>query len=118
MNTYEVQQMESEIRNYRSPRLATLKAIPSLTRSSSFQRRSGTAPPVFPFEHHRCARRRAHVAIDVAKPLRRGVLLKTRRDGNPEWFDIQYEKLPFYCLSCGVMGHSELECAQPLVRND
>ena len=61
---------------------------------------------------------RAHVAIEVAKPLRRGVLLKTRRDGNPEWFDIQYEKLPFYCLSCGVMGHSELECAQPLVRND
>jgi len=64
-----------------------------------------------------CSFLRAHVAIEVAKPLRRGVLLKTRRDGNPEWFDIQYEKLLFYCLSCGVMGHSELECAQPLVRN-
>jgi hypothetical protein len=61
---------------------------------------------------------RAHVAIEMAKPLRRGVLLKTKRDGNPEWFNIQYEQFPFYCLSCSIMGHSELECAQPLDCND
>jgi hypothetical protein len=61
---------------------------------------------------------RARVAIDVVKPLRRGVLLKTRKEGNPEWFEIQYEKLPFYCLSCGIMGHSELECDKPVIRND
>lgn len=53
---------------------------------------------------------RARVAIDVVKPLRRGVLLKTKKDASPEWFDIQYEKLPFFCMSCGIMGHSELEC--------
>lgn len=60
---------------------------------------------------------RARVAIDVSKPLRRGVLLKTRRDAEPEWFDLQFEKLPFYCLSCGVMGHSEMECAHPVIRD-
>jgi hypothetical protein len=31
---------------------------------------------------------RARVAIDVAKALRRGVLLKTRKDIEPKWFDI------------------------------
>lgn len=61
---------------------------------------------------------RAWVAVEVAKAMRRGVLLKTRKDGNPEWFDIQYKKLPFYYLSCDIMGHSELECDKPVVRND
>lgn len=45
------------------------------------------------------------------------MLLKTRKDADPEWFDIQYEKLPFYCLACGTMGHSELECDKPVMRN-
>ena len=43
---------------------------------------------------------------------------ENRKDDNPEWFDIQYEKLPFYCMSCGVMEHSELECEKPAARND
>lgn len=60
---------------------------------------------------------RARVAIEVMKPLRRGVLLKTRKEAEPKWFDIQYEKLPFYCLAFGimVMGHSELDCDKPVV---
>jgi hypothetical protein len=57
------------------------------------------------------------VAIEVAKALRSGVLLKMRRDVEPEWFDIQYEKLPFFCLSCGIMGHLELDCDKPVVCN-
>jgi hypothetical protein len=60
---------------------------------------------------------RARVAIEIAKPVRRGVLLKTRKDSAPKWFDIEYEKLPFYFSSCGIMGHSHLECDKPLIRN-
>jgi len=60
---------------------------------------------------------RAQVAIEVAKPMRRGVLSKTKKDADPVWFDLQYEKMSFYCLSCGIMGHSELECGKPVVRN-
>jgi hypothetical protein len=52
----------------------------------------------------------------VAKPIRRGVLLKTKKEGNPEWFDIQYEKHPFFCKACGIMGHSELECNKKVAR--
>jgi hypothetical protein len=61
---------------------------------------------------------RACVTIDVNRPLRRGVLLKTKKTGDPDWFDIQYEKLPYYCMSYGVMGHSELQCALPIIRNE
>ena len=60
---------------------------------------------------------RARVAIDINKPIKRGVLLRMSRDGEPEWFDAQYEKLPFLCFSCGMLGHSGLECGTPAVRN-
>jgi hypothetical protein len=60
---------------------------------------------------------RGRVSIELAKPLRTRVLLKTTKNEPPDWFDIEYEKLPFFCLSCGVMGHSHLECDKPLVRN-
>lgn len=60
---------------------------------------------------------RARVGIDIAKPVRRGVLLKTDKNKPPEWFTVQYEKLPFFCKSCGVIGHSELVCSTPAQRN-
>lgn len=61
---------------------------------------------------------RARVAIEVDKPLRRGVLLCMSKAEEPRWFAVQYEKLPFYCFACGVMGHSEVECHHPVHRND
>ncbi|CAO2039933.1 unnamed protein product [Urochloa humidicola] len=60
---------------------------------------------------------RARVAVEIDKPLRRGVLLKTDRTKPPEWYKIQYEKLPFYCYSCGLLGHTDLLCPNPAPRN-
>jgi hypothetical protein len=37
------------------------------------------------------------------------VLLQTNRSGRKDWLDLQYEKLPFYYKSCGIMGHSKLD---------
>lgn len=54
---------------------------------------------------------RGRVTVELTKPLRRGVMLKPDRNSSPEWLDAQYEKLPFYCFSCGVIGHTEVECA-------
>ena len=51
------------------------------------------------------------------KPLERGVMLKPDKNSKPEWFEIQFEKLPFYCFSCGIMGHTELDCPTPAPRN-
>jgi hypothetical protein len=61
---------------------------------------------------------RARVSVVINKPIKRGVLLKMSKTGDPEWFDAQYEKLPFICFSCGIMGHSEIECANPAPRNE
>lgn len=57
---------------------------------------------------------RACVAMEINKLINRGVLLKLTRYGEPEWFDAQYEKLPFFCFSCGIMGHLELDCENPV----
>ena len=47
---------------------------------------------------------RARVAIEVNKPIKRGVLLRMSRDREPEWFDAQYEKLPFLCVLLWYVG--------------
>jgi hypothetical protein len=61
---------------------------------------------------------RARVAIEIDKPLRRGVLLHMSRSEEPKWFVVQYERLPFYCFASGIMGHSEIECPSPVPRNE
>jgi hypothetical protein len=61
---------------------------------------------------------RARVAIELDKPIRRGVTLRMSRNEDPRWFQAQYEKLPYYCFACGVMGHSEVECLHPVERDE
>lgn len=46
----------------------------------------------------------ARVATELEKPLRRGVLLRMSKTEEPKWFVVQYEKLPYYCFACGVLG--------------
>lgn len=57
---------------------------------------------------------RARVGIHLSKPIKRGVLLRMDKKEEPKWFDAQYEKL---CFSCGLIGHSEVECETPAPRN-
>lgn len=61
---------------------------------------------------------RARLAIEVDKPIRRGVFLRMNKNEEARWFKIQYEKLPYICFSCGKMGHSELECHAPAERDE
>lgn len=51
---------------------------------------------------------RLRVEIDVSKPIRRGIL--TRSKDKQLWFDVRYEKLPNYCCWCGGFDHVEREC--------
>lgn len=60
----------------------------------------------------------ARVAIEIDKPLRRGVLLWMSKTEEPRWFQAQYEKLPYYCFACGMISHSELECPTPVALDD
>ncbi|KAE8778582.1 hypothetical protein D1007_48482 [Hordeum vulgare] len=56
---------------------------------------------------------RARVEVDVDKPFRRGVTVFSQRRNTTEWFEVQYENLPHYCFSCGILGHSSIECKNP-----
>jgi hypothetical protein len=60
----------------------------------------------------------ARVLVDMFKPLQRGIMLKKDKSSlPPEWFAIQYENLPFFCFSCGLIGHLENSCPDLQLRD-
>nr|GME00553.1 uncharacterized protein LOC109189671 [Ipomoea batatas] len=56
---------------------------------------------------------RIRVALNIAKPLRKGMRLKKN---NGEWFstEFRYERLPTFCFLCGLIGHGEKLCVKSL----
>ncbi|CAN6239058.1 unnamed protein product [Urochloa humidicola] len=61
---------------------------------------------------------RARIIIPLNEPLPRGVSVFSSRRQRREWYDVVYEKLPFFCFSCGIIGHSEIECPKPATRDE
>jgi hypothetical protein len=61
---------------------------------------------------------RARIGIPINKPLRRWVTTENEKTNSKVRYDLQYEKLPYYCFSCGLIGHSELECPEPAERDE
>ncbi|CAD6250169.1 unnamed protein product [Miscanthus lutarioriparius] len=60
---------------------------------------------------------RAKVQINITKPLMRGVSIFSTKRQVKEWYEVRYEKLPNYCYSCGIIGHSSVECLIPAERD-
>lgn len=52
---------------------------------------------------------RIRIRLDITKSLTRGIKLKTD-DGRIVWCPILYEKLPDFCFTCGLIGHSHRDC--------
>ncbi|KAJ1395095.1 Zinc knuckle CX2CX4HX4C [Sesbania bispinosa] len=52
---------------------------------------------------------KVHVHLDIDKPLLHGVNVGSKKDG-VFWVDFQYERLPQFCYSCGLIGHDESTC--------
>lgn len=61
---------------------------------------------------------RAKVLIDLSKPLLRCVTIFSERRQTLLQFEVRYEKLPTYCYSCGLIGHSSVVCPTPAERDD
>ena len=61
---------------------------------------------------------RARVSIDVAKPIRRWILIDSARRKKVDMYDIQYEQIPYFCFSCGRLGQSALHCQTPGSRDE
>jgi len=61
---------------------------------------------------------RARVLISLKDPLPRGVSVFSSRRQRKEWYDVVYERLPFFCFSCGIIGNSEIECPTPATRDE
>ncbi|KAL2899046.1 hypothetical protein RDABS01_024128 [Bienertia sinuspersici] len=53
--------------------------------------------------------RRVRVMLDINKPLRRFQKIKTK-SGEVIKVECKYERLPFFCFACGLIGHSERDC--------
>nr|XP_051217683.1 uncharacterized protein LOC127335131 [Lolium perenne] len=52
---------------------------------------------------------RLRVMIDVGKPLMRFVSLSVQGEGRKR-LAVKYEKLPYFCKCCGLLGHDHEEC--------
>ncbi|KAM0841990.1 hypothetical protein ACQ4PT_058650 [Festuca glaucescens] len=61
---------------------------------------------------------RLRVEVKVDEPLMRAVTVFSSRLQIAESFAVQYERLPIYCFSCGLLGHSTLACPNPADRDE
>jgi hypothetical protein len=61
---------------------------------------------------------RPRVEISVNAPLMRVVTIFSSRLQKAESYAVQYERLPIYCFSCSLLGHSHLSCAHPADRDE
>uniref|UniRef100_A0A8I6X8A5 CCHC-type domain-containing protein n=1 Tax=Hordeum vulgare subsp. vulgare TaxID=112509 RepID=A0A8I6X8A5_HORVV len=61
---------------------------------------------------------RIRVEVVVQKPLLRYVTVISSRLQSSAAYEVQYEHLPMYCFSCGLLGHSAKGCANPADRDE
>ncbi|KAK6160972.1 hypothetical protein DH2020_004353 [Rehmannia glutinosa] len=61
---------------------------------------------------------RIRVMIDISKPLKMGLWVFLESVSKEFTIPIQFEKLPDFCFSCGMVGHRICECLSKPEKND
>ncbi|CAN6246699.1 unnamed protein product [Urochloa humidicola] len=57
---------------------------------------------------------RVKVKLDIRKPLMRGVTVFAGEEEKPLWCPLEYEFLPDFCYTCGLIGHTDKVCGVQL----
>lgn len=55
---------------------------------------------------------RIRVRIKILKPLTSKMRIR-RNGGDWSWISFKYERLPHFCFTCGLIGHTENYCSKP-----
>jgi hypothetical protein len=61
---------------------------------------------------------RIKIKFEVAKPLRRGVLIEVDDKGRKLWCPLEYEFLLDFCFIYGILGHVDKDCDKKLKRGE
>jgi hypothetical protein len=56
--------------------------------------------------------------LDIRKPLMRGVTIHIGENMLPKWCPFEYEYLPDFCFTCGIIGHGDRRCVIKLKRGE
>jgi hypothetical protein len=56
---------------------------------------------------------RVRTSVKVQEPLLRCVSVFSQKRQVTDVYQVMYEKLPLFCFSCGIIGHSSLVCKNP-----
>jgi hypothetical protein len=54
---------------------------------------------------------RIKICMDIRKPIMRGITLQFGDNMLPRWCPFEYEFLPDFCHTCGIIGHGHRSCS-------